>query len=102
VGRGSQVILKDWPGALHVLLLAPKAWRVEELVRREELSAEEAAKRVHESDKGRVAFHRKFFHIEVDDPMLYHLTLNTSRLSHEEAAGLIQSAAQATGRGGGG
>ena len=55
---------------------------------------EEAAKLVHEGDKGRVSFHRKFFKVDVDDPALYHLTLNTARLGAEEAARLIGDAAR--------
>jgi cytidylate kinase len=91
VGRGSQVILKEWPGAVHVLLVAPLEQRLEELARRDELTAEQAAKRVQDGDKGRAAFHRKFFHVSVDDPALYHLTLNSARLSHEQAAALIEA-----------
>ena len=94
IGRGSQAILKDWPGALHILLVAPLAHRVEEAAAREGLAPEAAAKRVHDGDKGRAAFHHKFFKINVDDPSHYHLVLNTARLSDEDAAQLIAEAAQ--------
>jgi cytidylate kinase len=89
VGRGSQVILKDWPGAVHVLLVAPQEHRIEEVASRDGLAPEKAAKHVHEIDKGRKAFHDKFFHVKVDDPSLYHLSINTARISYEEAGRLI-------------
>ena len=94
IGRGSQVILKDRLDALHVLLVAPQDQRIEEIARREELSAEDAAKSVQEREKGRVSFHRKFFEIEANDPSLYHLALNTARLSSEEVAQIISETAQ--------
>ena len=93
IGRGSQVILKDWPGALHVLLVGPLDGRIEYIARRDGLSREDAAKRVHEGDRGRSDFHHKFFKIHVDDPSLYHLTVNTSLVPAEEAAQLITEAA---------
>ncbi len=94
IGRGSQVILRDYPGALHVLVLAPKELRLPRLAEREQLSEEDARRRLQESDRARVAFHRKFFKVEVDDPTLYHLVLNTARFSFEDAAGLVCAAAQ--------
>ena len=94
IGRGSQVILQDRPQTIHALLVAPLADRIRRIAERNSVSEEEAAKLVHEGDKGRVSFHRKFFKVDVDDPALYHLTLNTARLGAEEAAGLIGDAAR--------
>lgn len=92
IGRGSQVILKNWPGAIHVLLVSPLERRIESISERDGLSADDAAKRVGESDKGRHNFHHKFFKVHVDDPTLYNLAVNTARLSIEEAADLIAAA----------
>ena len=94
IGRGSQVVLRDRPGAMHVLLIAPLEHRIEDFARRQGLSREDAAKRAQEHARGRAAFHQKFFKINVDDPTLYDLTLNTARFSVEEAAQLIGAAAQ--------
>lgn len=94
IGRGSQVILKELPGALHVLLVGPLDARVESIAGRDGISREDAAKRVGDGDKGRAAFHRKFFKINADDPSLYHLTLNTGRLTIDQATGAIAHAAR--------
>jgi cytidylate kinase len=72
-----------------VLLVAPQEQRIEEVASRDGLSPEKAAKYVHDIDKGRKAFHDKFFHVKVDDPSLYHLSINTARFSYEDAAELI-------------
>ncbi len=94
IGRGSQVILKDWPGALHVLLVAPVQQRIQAFAAWQGVARDEATKRVHESTKGRAAFHHALFKVDVDDPSLYHLTLNTATVSLEQAAQIIADVAQ--------
>lgn len=94
IGRGSQVILFDWPASLHVLLVAPLEDRVASVQRRDGLSQEAAAKLVHDTGHGRADFHRKFFKIDVDDASHYHLTLNTTRLTQQQAADLVCDAAR--------
>ena len=93
IGRGSQVSLSDWPGATHVLLAAPYDQRAAFIAQRDGMNPDDAAKRVHDGDKGRSSFHDKFFKVHVDDSALYHITLNTGRFSDEEAAGLIADVA---------
>lgn len=91
LGRGSQVILEDRPGVTHALLGAPLDYRVAAYAARHGISEDEAAKRVNEGDKGRVSFHRKFFKIDVDDPVHYHLMLNTQRMTAEQAAATLSA-----------
>lgn len=94
LGRGSQVILKDWPGVFHVLLIAPVEQRIAVIVGQEGVGKEEATQRVRETDKARAAFHRKFFGVAVDQPALYHLVLNMGRIQVEEAVRAIVGLAQ--------
>ncbi len=89
IGRGSQMILRDWPGVLHVLLVASLDHRAASLGLSEGLTVDEAVRRLHDSDRSRAAFHRKFFKVDVDDPLLYHLSLDMTRVSFEAAAGAI-------------
>ena len=86
------MILRDLPGALHVLTLAPQELRIERLSAREGMSVEDATQRVHDSDKARGAFHRKFWKVDVNDPSLYHVTFETSRLPYEVGAELVAGA----------
>lgn len=94
IGRGSQMLLAEWPGAFHVLLIAPLDRRIEFIAGRDGLSSDSAAKRVQDGDKGRHDFHHKFFKINVDAPWLYHLAVNTARFSLEESADLVAEAAR--------
>ena len=89
LGRGSQVILQDRPGTLHVLLVSPLPARIAYIATRDSIDVEAAAKRLHDAAHGRADFHSKFFKVHVDDPSLYHLTLNTGRLSQDQVAQLI-------------
>ena len=95
VGRGSPVILRDRPGSLHVLTMAPFEMRVQRIALREETTVEEARRRVQESDRGRAAFHRKFFKVDADDPSLFDLVICTGRLPYEVGADLTVTAARA-------
>jgi cytidylate kinase len=94
IGRGSQTILRERPGCLHVRTTAPLDLRVQRIAEREAISEEEAKQRVHESDKGQIDYHRKYFKVEPTDPDLYDLTINTEHLPSEEAAELIAAAAR--------
>jgi cytidylate kinase len=95
LGRGSQMILRELPNALHVLIQAPLELRILRIVDRERLTPEEASKRIHDLDSGRAAFHRKFFKVDVNDPSLYDLVVETSRLPFAVAAETIALAARA-------
>ena len=97
IGRGSNMILRDTPGVFHVGLVAPLSLRVENIVNREHLSGEEAAKYVADLEQAREAFFRKFFKVPATDPTLYHVTINMGRLSQEAASALVLHAAQAAG-----
>jgi len=97
VGRGSPVILRDRPGSLHVLTMAPLEMRAQRIALREEIAVAEARRRVQESDRGRAGFHRKFFKIDADDPSLFDLVICTGRLSYEVGADLTVTAARALG-----
>ncbi|UCH87245.1 MAG: cytidylate kinase-like family protein [Dehalococcoidia bacterium] len=95
VGRGCQVILKELPTALHVLIQAPLELCARRIVERDQLTPEEASKKVHELNSGRAAFHRKFFKVDVNDPGLYDLVIDTGRLPFTVAAEIVALAARA-------
>ena len=93
LGRGSQVILKDLPHALHVKLTAPHRAKVEQTMVSEKLGREGAEKLVAEKDRQRREYLKKFFKADADDPTIYDLIINTGRGTYTSAARIIASAA---------
>jgi cytidylate kinase len=93
LGRGSQVILKDSLGTLHVLAMAPHNICVERHAKREDIPLEKAAKAVQEANRALQAFHSRFLKVEVKDPSLYDLVVNLGRLSLGASASLVVTAA---------
>ena len=89
------MILKDLPDALHVLCIAPqKSARLP--ARRARRHGTRRSDEAHaESDRARGAFYRKFWKVDVEDPKLYDVTIDTSRLSYEVAAEVVAAAARA-------
>ncbi len=95
LGRGSQMILADMPAALHALCVAPRELRAQRLADRDEIDLDQALRRTIASDRGRCGFYKKFWRVEVEDPKLYDICIDTSRLSYEIATDLIVVAARA-------
>jgi hypothetical protein len=92
LGRGSQFILKDFPGALHALIVAPLEVRVKNVMEKLKLSEEEARNEIARFDNGNRVFIKRFFKADQLDPINYHLVINTHHLSVEGAASIVVDA----------
>lgn len=89
VGRGSQVLLRDHPQALHVQVVAPAAHRLEVVMERHDLSKRDAQSRIRASDRARFDYVRRYHDADWLDPTLYHLVINTAWIPVSVAANLI-------------
>lgn len=89
LGRAAVLVTAHLPHVLRVRMVAPLEQRIEFMQQTEGLSGEEAAERVHEEDHGRKRYFKKYFHRNDDDPLLYHLVLNTGLISYDETARII-------------
>ena len=89
VGRGAQSYLAKRSDALHVLCYAPKPALVHRIAERENLSAEDAAKRVDETNKRREQYVRRYWQRSWLSPDAYHLCVNTDWLGVHGAVKLI-------------
>ena len=95
VGRGSQMVLKDWPTALHVHLYAAVEIRVQRLVERRQWSALTAKRRVQASDeRKRLVIRYMYGNANWKDLKHYHLAINTGRIPVETAVEIILQATQ--------
>ena len=91
-GRGSHFILKDFPGAFHVLIVAPIAARVKRVMERKKLNEVDARKEIARFDDGSREFVKRYFKANIADPINYDMVINTNHLSIEGAASIIVEA----------
>ena len=89
LGRGSQYILNDHPDACHVLLIDEFDNRVEFMKENYDLSYSKATQIVRGEDKRRRNLYQKLGKTDYDDASLYHMVLNMSKISLEEAKKLV-------------
>lgn len=100
IGRGSQMILRDHPDTVHIQLVADLEERLVRVMEWESISHEEAQRRAHEFNSHRAAFHKKFWKVDVWDPRLYDVVINTTHISYEDAAAIAAVAVQSKTRAG--
>ena len=93
VGRGAEVITQLLPYVLHVRLVAPLSKRISQAGDFYGLSANEAAMKVSEEDDARRRYLRRYFDSDSDNPLLYHLVINTAKTGFAGAAETIVQAA---------
>jgi cytidylate kinase len=89
IGRGGNIITGMLDSALHVRLVAPLGERVQHIQERQRLSPEAALEFARNQDKARRRYLRKYYQSDIDDPLLYHLVINTHLIDCERAAALI-------------
>ena len=95
VGRGGQMVLRDWPTALHVHLYAGLEARVQRLMQRFTIADAEARRRISDSDEQkRQAIRHMHKNAEWKDIRYYHLTINTGHIAPEVAVQIIVLAAR--------
>jgi len=99
VGRGGQMILRDWPNALHVRLYAPEEVRARRIMAREGISEAAAIRHIKQSDEHKRQFIRQMFqNADWRNLKYYSLAIDTSKVPMEAAARIIVLAAQALDR----
>jgi cytidylate kinase len=89
VGRGAQILLAQRPDALHVYVVASRAWRVRHAIERMGADPATAGKEVDETDKRRDEYVKTYYGRVRHDVTNYDLVVNTERLGFEAAAAVI-------------
>ena len=91
-GRGSNMILGSYPDAFHVNLVATIEYRIPVVAASEDISERAAREMIEKWDKAREDYFQKFFGVTADDPINFHLVINTEKLDYKPAASLISIA----------
>jgi cytidylate kinase len=92
VGRGGQMVLRGRPDVLHVRVIASLEARVARLQQERNISEEAAEASLEASRKVRARYIRRSYDVDLDDPALYHLVINTGLLRLPQAASLVVQA----------
>ena len=92
IGRGGSVITAKLPDVLHVRLVAPFEKRVEHIHKSHGITEAEARKFCQTEDLGRERYLKKYFDADINNPLLYHMVINTAEFDNGAIAKLIGEA----------
>jgi cytidylate kinase len=84
VGRGGAVLTRDLPGGIHLRLVAPEEWRLENLIARFGWDRAKARAVLRDEEHTHHAFFAKYLGQDTSKAEYYDLMLNSARLSQEE------------------
>jgi cytidylate kinase len=89
VGRGANIVTAKLPHVLHVRLVAELEDRIERVCQEYKKTPEAARRYCLEEDPARTRYMKTYFNTDINDPLHYHMVLNTSRITCEMAAKMI-------------
>ncbi|HZS78567.1 MAG TPA: cytidylate kinase-like family protein [Ktedonobacteraceae bacterium] len=98
VGRAGQSFLAQRRDVLHVRVVAPLQQRIAYVAQREGLDEATAQARIATKDRDRARYLQTQHHLNVNDPLLYDLIINTHVIDLEGAVDLILLALERKGR----
>ncbi|HWM11374.1 MAG TPA: cytidylate kinase-like family protein [Solirubrobacteraceae bacterium] len=94
LGRAAAIVLRESSGAFHVRLYGPRERRVDRAAANEELTREEAERRLADNDRAREAYVHHFYGASPDDLRLYHLAVDTTEIDLDCCVDMIASAVE--------
>jgi cytidylate kinase len=97
VGRSAPAVLERRTDALHVKLVAPRAYRIDVASLRLHCPHAKATEILDRTDRMRARYNREYYHRDWNDPVNYHLVLNTEALGIDGAVDVIVGRAGALG-----
>jgi len=96
LGRGSVVLLREYPRALRVRLDGPPERRIEQAMRLDrELDREAAERGLRRFDRTHAGYLQQLYGVDIRDSTLYHLALDSTCIELEACVEIIARAAHA-------
>ena len=92
VGRGSHLITQDLKTGMHIRLVAPVGWRVNQVAEEHNVSQREAERLVTEHEHQRDQFYRTFFVQDARHPFHHDLIIDNSRFNLDQMAEIVFTA----------
>lgn len=94
LGRGGAILLGDVSHALHVLLDGPADARVEQAMEIEAIDRRTAERRLSRQDRFRRAYLEGLYGVDVREPGVFHLQLDSTAIPLADCVDLIADAAR--------
>lgn len=92
IGRAGNIVTAKLPHVLHVRLVAPLEDRIHRICRDDHKTPAEARRFCLDEEQARARYVRTHYHADINDPLQYHLIINTSRVGYENSARMIGDA----------
>lgn len=92
VGRAANIITHKMPNTFHIRLIGSFERRVERIMRMGNMNRKDAENYVRKEDEARVNYLKHYFNQDPNNPLLYHLIINTDLIEPEEAAIIVGEA----------
>ena len=92
IGYGGNQITAKLSHVFHVRLMAPLENRITHACQFYNLTENEAQKFCLSQDRARERYLKKYFNADINDPLHYHLVINTGLVGYHDAAKLIGDA----------
>jgi cytidylate kinase len=89
VGRGSSIVTSKLRNVFHVRLIGSLEKRIEQAQKVFGYDRKTAADYIKKKDHARRRYIKHNFDKDIEDPLLYHVTINTDLVGHAEAARLV-------------
>jgi hypothetical protein len=94
LGRGATIVLRDRPGVLRARLDGPADRRAAQAARLGGIGPEEAERALAQLDGAHAEYSRRFYDVDIRDPSLYHVVLDSTAIDLDTCAVLLAAAAR--------
>lgn len=92
LGRAGGAALRHRPDVLRVRLFGPPAARIEQAARLEGVDQKIAAERLVDVDSARAQYVHRLYGVDIDEPSLYHLHIDSTRVPLHICVDLVVTA----------
>ena len=86
IGRGANVVTRKLDYVLNLRLVGSLEKRIAYIQSTTQMGLKEASAFVQAEDRGRRRYARKYFNVDIDNPLLYHMVINTDMLDYDRTA----------------
>jgi cytidylate kinase len=94
LGRAAAILLRDDPRVLRVRLDGPPERRVRQAMELEGIDEGAARQRQRRQDRAHATYTRHFYGVDIGDPSLYHVTLDSTVIALDVCVEMLESAVQ--------